>query len=166
MSTEQPKKDLRKAWDPETMGYGRHSYTHVDPDAINVADFAINLRGEQQHRGDVREESTAYNEASSDNSISLDLLSKIGTVFETEALGLEGIWMVAKLPLVRSPEVFCRAYRAEHQERQDTKMQFMQISEVVEELSCVELGCAVDTDNKFRQVKGKILYKGKHQNLG
>jgi len=155
-------KDTRKAWDADTMGYGKHSYRHLDPDTINVEDFARDLRGEQQHTGDVREETTAYNEQSSENSISLDMLSKIGTIFETEAPGLEGTYVVVAMPVVRSPEVFTRVSRAidvgnrTWPERE---------SEVLE-LSCVELGCAVDVGNKFRQIRGEILVKGKHQNLG
>ena len=153
-------KDQRKAWDPEKMGYGKHSYTHVDPDAINVADFAVNLRGEQQHRGDVREENTAYNERESENEITLDLLSKIGTVFETEAEEYPGRWKVAQLPVVRSPEVFCMCVAVEEQDGEWVD------GIAIWELSCIVLGCAVDKDNKFRQVKGRILQKGKHQNLG
>jgi len=148
------------------MGYGKHTYTVVDPDAINVEDFAVNLRGEQQHRGDVREENTAYNEKSADNTVTLDLLSKIGTIFTTEAEGIEGMYEVVAMPTVRSPEVFCRVVPVEPQERSDRKAQFFPTSEVVIELSCVELGCAVDVGNKFRQVRGEILAKGKHQNLG
>jgi len=150
-------KDQRKAWDADKMGYGKHTYTHVDPDAINVEDFAVDLRGEQQHRGDVREENTAYNEREPDNKVTLDLLSKIGTVFSTGAQGLSGRWKVTGMPVVHSPEVFCRA---------------TQIGEdgvllgEEQELSCTELGCAVDRDNKFKQVQGQILEKGKHQNLG
>jgi len=158
--------DKRKAWDADKMGYGKHTYTHVDPDAINVEDFAVDMRGEQQHRGDVREENTAYNEREADNSVTLDLLSKIGTIFSTEALGLEGMYEVVMMPVVRSPEVFCRVLPVQHQKRQDQKAQYLATSEVVIEMSCVDLGCAVDSDNKFKQVKGQILHKGKHQNLG
>ena len=158
-------KDQRKAWDPEKMGYGKHSYTHVDPDAINVADFAVNLRGEQQHRGDVREENTAYNERSENNSIPLDLLSKIGTVFETEAEGLAGLYIVVGMPVVRSPEVFCLVSSVVELDPSGDSSGYEPQGEMIE-LSCVELGCAVDVDNKFRQVKGRILQKGKHQNLG
>ena len=154
------KKDLRKAWDPETMGYGKHTYRHLDPDTVNVEDFAKDMRGEQQHKGDVREENTAYNEQSLDNTISLDMLSKIGTVFETEAPEYPGRWIVAAMPVVRSPEVFCSCHALE--ERDGEWVEGLAIWE----LSCVVLGCAVDVGNKFRQVAGKVLVKGKHQNLG
>jgi len=157
-------KDNRQAWDADTMGYGKHSYRHLDPDTINVEDFAKDLRGEQQHTGDVREENTAYNEQFSENSISLDMLSKIGSVFRTEAPGIEGAWMVTGMPVVRSPEVFCRARRAVEVDGKWQEEAEYASSE--EELSCVELGCAVDVGNKFRQVRGEILAKGKHQNLG
>jgi len=157
-------KDNRKAWDADTMGYGKHSYRHLDPDTINVEDFARDLRGEQQHTGDVREENTAYNEQSKENSISLDMLSKIGTVFRTFAEGWEGAWIVTGMPVVRSPAVYCRVRRA-------VKVEGIWQEEAAnasaeEQLSCVELGCAVDVGNKFRQVRGEILVKGKHQNLG
>jgi len=160
-------KDVRKAWDPETMGYGKHSYTIVDPDSINVEDFAIDMRGDEQHRGDVREENTAYNERQEGNTITLDLLSKIGTVFRTEAPGIEGTYMVAAMPVVRSPEVFCRVKRAILDDIDaEEAMESEAFEEEFIELSCVELGCAVDVGNKFRQIKGEILAKGKHQNLG
>jgi len=160
-------KDVRKAWDAETMGYGKHTYTVVDPDAINVEDFAVNMRGDEQHRGDVREENTAYNERQEDNTVTLDLLSKIGTVFTTEAPGLDGTYIVVGMPIVRSPEVFARVSLAMPvQNVQDKGPKYVAKEEEVIEMSCVELGCAVDVGNKFRQVGGEILAKGKHQNLG
>jgi len=114
----------------------------------------------------VREENTAYNERESENEVTLDLLSKIGTVFSTGAPGLDGMWIVTGMPVVRSPEVFCRAAPAQEvQNVGDKKPSYVALEEA-QELSCTELGCAVDSDNKFKQVKGKILQKGKHQNLG
>jgi len=154
-------KDQRKAWDGETMGYGKHDYLHVDPDAINIEDFAQRFDGEQLHRGDVREESTAYNKQSPENSITLDLLSKIGTVFMTYAEGLEGMWMVTGMPVVRSPEVFCRASKCG-----ESNGEYHILDASSSELSCTDLGCAVGTGNTFKQVAGEILAKGKHQNLG
>lgn len=154
-------KDQRKAWDPETMGYGKHEYRHLDLDAVNVEDFARDMRGEQQHMGDVREENTAYNSQSPENDITLDLLSKIGTVFETKVPNLEGKWMVTGLPVVRSPVVFCRVTQVV---QEDGIYIAVKTAQQVE-MSCVELGCAVDVGNQFRQVKGKILEKGIHQGL-
>jgi len=158
-------KDLRTAWDPETMGYGKHSYTIVDPDSINVEDFAIDMRGDEQHRGDVREENTAYNERPKNNTITLDLLSKIGTVFKTKVPECPGVWMVTSMPAIRTPEVFVRATRVKSFDKENKEFELDPDSEE-QELSCVELGCAVDVENKFRQVEGEILAKGKHQNLG
>jgi len=158
--------DQRKPWDADTMGYGKHNYTHVDPDAINVEDFAVNMRGEQQHRGDVREENTAYNTIHPENDITLDLLSKIGTVFNTEAEGLEGAWMVTGMPVIHSPEVFCRATLVDEIEPNGDVPDGFIPSGDERELSCIELGCAVGPGNFYKQVKGKLLAKGEHKNLG
>lgn len=59
----------KAAWDPETMGFGKHSYRQLDVDTANAEDFAVDLRGEQQHRGDVREYNSANNEMHDGNSL-------------------------------------------------------------------------------------------------
>lgn len=151
--------DLRKAWDPETMGYGKHDYRHIDPDTVNVAEYAKDMRGEQAHLGDVREYNSADNQKHPENDVSLDWFSRPGTVFETDAEGYQGIWMVTNQPVVKSPETFCRARRAvEIDGEWKEEAQYASAEEII---SCVVLGCAVGRDNLFEQVKTKLLRKAK-----
>jgi len=147
-------------WDSETYGYGKHDYRTLDPDAVNVEDFAKDMRGDVQHKGDVREENTAYNIQSPDNNLTVDLLAKRGTVFETEAEGYEGTWIVTNVPVVKSPNTYCRARRAV---KVEGKWQpEMESASAEEQISCVELGNTVGVGNKFRQVKTTLIKKGKH----
>jgi hypothetical protein len=147
------KEQERRAWDPDNMGFNKHSYRHIDPETINVEDFATNLRGEEQHFGDVRQYNSAYNEKHPENDVDLDDLHRVGSVFETEATGFEGIWHVTNLPIVRSPEVFCRAVKLNKPE---------DLPEGKEEVTipCVELGCSVNRDNLFVLVRTKLLKRG------
>lgn len=148
----------KKAWDPDTMGYGKHDYRHIDPDTVNVSDYALDLRGDVAHLGDVREYNSADNQKHPENDTSLDWLGRPGTVFETNAEGIEGVWIVSAMPVVRSPNTFCRARRiasfTEHEEILDS-------GSGEERISCVELGCAVDRTNMFKQVRTKLLRKAK-----
>jgi len=93
----------KTAFDPEKHGYGKHKYFTIDPDTINPEDYARSMRGEETHFGDVREYNSAENEKHPDNNVTLDDLSRIGTVIETEAKGFEGDWEVVALPEVHAP---------------------------------------------------------------
>ena len=96
-----------KAWDPDTYGYGKHDYQHIDPGTVNPEDYAKNLRGEEEHFGDVREYNSAYNKKVEGNNVSLDDLSRMGTVIQTEAPKLTGKHLkVVDLPRVRSPHIW------------------------------------------------------------
>lgn len=143
---------MSREWDPSRMGYGRHEYHHIDPSTINVDEFARNLRGEEQHFGDVRQYNSAYNEKHPENDLDLDWLGRTGTVFETEAPGWEGIWHVTNMPVVRTPIVLCRAVRVPTADAEPEGEE--------KEIPCVDLGSAVDTDNKFRPVRSRLLKKG------
>ena len=159
--SDQPKETAaRAAWDPENQGYGKHDYRHIDLEQVNVADWAQDMRGEQQHHGDVREINTAFNHVSEENELSLDLLSRVGTVFNTEAEGWEGLWKVTRLPSVRSPDVFCRATRIDESKGPSGPEGSLVGEE--EEIPMVELGCAVGLDNMFKAVCNKLVKKGKH----
>lgn len=144
--------DGRKAWDPDNHGYGKHDYQHIDPDTINAADFAKSLRGEEQHFGDVRQYNSGYNEKSPENRLDLDWLSRVGTIFTTQAPGFEGLWYVTNMPVVRSPNTFIRAVKVE------TKDSEPEGGEV--ELSCVAMGVVVNEKNLYEQVAGEIVAKG------
>lgn len=143
----------RIAWDPNTMGFGKHDYRSIDPDTVNPDDYARNLRGEEEHFGDVREYNSAENEKHPENDTDLDNLGRVGTVFETEVEEFQGTWMVVQMPVVKAPGVWARCARVDED------------GEPVEgtqtEISTVELGCTVDERNYFKQVKTKLLKKGK-----
>lgn len=146
-------KEANKAWDPDKMGYGKHDFHHIDPETINVNDFARNLRGEEQHFGDVRQYNSAYNEKHPENNLDLDWLGRVGTIFETEAPGFEGMWHVTNMPVVNSPLIYCRAVKISTQDEDPEGKQEVQIP-------CVELGSVVDEENLYKQVKSVLIKKG------
>lgn len=146
--------EVKKAWDPETMGYGKHEYRHIDPETINVEEWARDLRGEQQHHGDVREYNCAANEKHPENDAGLDWLSRPGTIFETDAPGYEGTWQVSNQPIVKSPVTYCRAKKA-----QLTTWQTQDDWGPEQTISCIDLGCATDENNLFKQVRTKLIRK-------
>lgn len=143
----------RTAWDAESMGFGRHSFQHVDPAAVNPEDYAQNMRGEQTTFGDVREYNSAHNEKHPENDTRLEDLARIGTVFETDAPGLEGEWMVVKMPSVKAPLTFANVCRIDADGEP--------IESTLTALNTADLGCAVDEENMFKQVKTRITKKGK-----
>jgi hypothetical protein len=139
-----------KAW--EGYGYGKHEYRHINPDDVNVEDYARDLRGEEEHFGDVREYNSGANNKHPENNVSLDDLCRIGTVVRTDAPGLEGVWMVVQMPVVIAPKTYARLARIN--EAGDP------IEESVQTVSCIDLGCAVDDQNLFPQVCSVIVKRG------
>jgi hypothetical protein len=133
------------------MGFGKHDFHHIDPSTINVEDYAQNLRGEEQHFGEVRQYNSAFNEKHPENDTDLDWLGRLGTAFETDAEGHAGTWTVTNMPVVKNPTVFCRATRTVDGNLEGPE----------QVISCVDLGCAVDNTNQFKQVRTKLLQKGK-----
>lgn len=152
-------KDIRKAWDPEIMGFNKHDYRHLDPATVNVEEYAKDLRGEQNHFGDIREYDCASNKKHPENDASLDWLGRPGTVFETDALGFEGQWMVSNQPVVHSPETFCRARSVIGKDDEGNEVVDLKGSEMT--ISCVSLGCAVNKENEYQPVRTKILRKAR-----
>lgn len=144
----------RRAWDADSMGFGKHSYRHVDPATVNPADFAKNLRGEEENFGDVRQYNSAYNEKHPENDVDLDWVTRIGTVIETDAEGWEGLWYISNLPVVKAPEIFCRAVKVESAKDEPSE----DSKEVV--IPTYDLGCSVGPDNMFKQVKTKLVKRG------
>lgn len=143
----------KKAWDSEKMGFDKHDYHHIDPSTINVDEFARSLRGEETHFGDIRQYNSGYNEKHEENDLDLDWLSRVGTVFTTEAKGYEGLWKVSNMPIVHAPHIYCRAVKVE-----DAKDSIEGKEEV--EISCTSLGCSVNPENLYEQVRSKLVKKG------
>jgi hypothetical protein len=143
---------MSKNWDPETMGFNKHDYRSIDPDTVNPDDYAKNLRGEEQQFGDVRQYNSAYNQKHPENDLDLDWLGRVGTVFTTEASGFEGIWHVTNMPVVRAPQVYCRAVKVDTPESPPSGEEVM--------ISCTDLGIVADTDNLYPQVSSKLLKRG------
>lgn len=143
----------RKPWDAEKHGYGKHEFHHIDPDTINVNEFARSFNGDEKHFGDVRQYNSAYNEKHPDNNVDLDWLGRVGTIFTTEAKGFEGMWHVTNMPTVRAPHVYCRAVKVKD-EKDDTEGK----KEV--EIPTRSLGCIADDDNLYEQVVTKLVRKG------
>lgn len=141
----------RSAWDPSTQGYGKHSYHHVDPDAVNPEEYAQNMRGEQQHFGEVREYNSAKNEKHPDNTMRLEDVARMGTIFETDAEGYEGQWMVVQMPEVHAPKSFALVSRVD-----ENKEPTGDVFKIRTDL----LGLAVDENNMFLQVATKVVHKG------
>jgi len=151
-TTEAVAEVLKKATGRAGYGHGKHDYRAIDPSTINVDDYATSLRGEEEHFGDVREYNSAFNAKHPENDTTLDALGRIGTILETEAPGLEGKWIVSDMPVVRAPITYARLSRIEG-ENNDVVAGSEQV------ISCVDLGCAVDPENYFPQVRTKVLVK-------
>jgi len=143
----------RIPFDPETMGYGKHAYQHLDLDTVNVEDYAADLRGEEEHLGDVREYNSADNAKHSENNVTLDWLSRVGTIFETEAPEHIGRWKVVNMSVVHAPQMWARCIQVD--EDNET------MSGEVKLLSAVALGCCVDEDNCFMQVRTTMIKKAR-----
>lgn len=88
-----PKK-VRVPFDKETMGYGVHKYEHIDP-ATAATDF---FPEEGRSR---RDYNTAFNYPNKENTCTLDVMSRVGAIFETSAEGFAGQWEVRRLPVLR-----------------------------------------------------------------
>jgi len=141
------------------MGFGKHTYQHLDPSNTNTEEWAKDLRGEQQHHGDVREYNTAGNEKHPENNVTLDDLSRPGTVFATLAEGLQDHgWLVTNFPIVRSPATYCRAKPVDFQEESHEQLKVIGPER---EIALTDLGCAVGADNLFKQVKTTIVVKAR-----
>lgn len=149
----EPEKHERKAWDADTMGYGKHEYHLIDPETINVNEFARSMNGEEKHFGDVRQYNSAYNEKHPENDVDLDWLGRVGTIFTTKAKGIEGTWFVTNMPVVRAPSVFARCVRIENEDDDPTGREEV-------EINTRDLGCIVNDENLYEQIVTKLVKKG------
>ena len=137
----------RTPFDPETMGFGKHDYQAIDPDTVNPEKYATDLRGEEKHFGDIRQYNAMMNEKHPENDVDLDWLSRMGTIFRTEAEDYEGEWEVVGMPLVQAPAVFAVVRRPG--EEGDPTI-----------IDCVELGVKGNRDHKYLPVKSTLVKKG------
>lgn len=148
-----PRTYTKTAFDPEKHGYGKHEFHHIDPDTINVNDFARTFNGDENHFGDVRQYNSAYNEKHPENDVDLDCFGRVGTIFATEAVGFEGMWHVTNMPTVRAPHVFTRAVKIDAAEDDPEGREEI-------EISTRDLGCIANDANEYEQVITKLIKKG------
>jgi len=155
--SETPEVKKHTAWDAES-GYGKHAYRKIDPSTVNPEDYAHSLRGDEKFYGDIRERNTGANEKHPETTVDLYDLGLIGTVFNTDAPGYEGLWIVTDLFVVHAPQVWCRAARvvAEAHEGQEGWAQV----EPAKEISATDLGVTVDEKNLFKQVRTTLVHRG------
>lgn len=133
----------RGVYDKETSGYGKHAYREIDPTTVNPADYAVNLWGEQEHKGEIREYDVSLNKKHPQNDISLEWLCRVGTIFKFE----HKQYTVTDVPVMREQRIFIRATRS------PTKEQV--------ELSAYDLGVVVGPDSKYKQVKCQLSKRGR-----
>lgn len=142
----------RRDWDSldwDQIGYGKHEYREIDPTTVNPDSFLnADERGEGLlHEGSVREYNCAKNSKAVGNDLNLDWISRVGTVFETDAAGYEGKWYVVGLPKVKAPLIYVVASRDPDGEK-------------VEEIPAELLGITVNSENEFLQVMSRLLERG------
>jgi len=149
------RKAQREAWEArDDVGYGKHDYQKIDPDTINPEDYAQDMRGDEEHYGDVREYNSAANQKHPENNVTLDWLSRVGTVFETEAPEYLGRWMVVNMSVIRAPQIWARCQQVDEDNNP--------ISDEVKLLNTTDLGCSVEDDsNSFKQVRTIMIKKAK-----
>lgn len=140
----------RTPWDPNTMGYGRHPFRHIDPTTINPEDYAQGLRGEEKHMGDVREYNTAYNEKHPETNMDLYDLGLMGTRFTTTAEGMEGVeWEVVEFPHVNGTSITTKVRPMVEGGEMELRV-----------VDTVSIGLVVNDKNLFEQVVTKITKRG------
>lgn len=140
----------RAAWDPDSYGYGKHEYHRIDPELINPEEYAQSMRGDQEHKGEVREYNTAFNSKHPENDVGLDWLGRPGTIIVTEAPGLEGTWKVTSMPVRRDGMTFSLMTPVDSNENPTAQE---------EEISVIALGCAANKENLYEQVKTSLVKK-------
>lgn len=130
---EKPKR-VRTPFDPNTMGFGKHVYEHIDPRAIDVEALTSPPGGIR-----TRDFTVAFNKKNPETNITIDLLSRRGCVFETNAPGLEGVWVVLKMPALRNAVMLVVCCRKE-----DYDLETEDLKALAKEVSVVDLGIVPD----------------------
>lgn len=93
-SSNQKRKDARdQNYDPSTVGFGRHSYSYIDPEKFSLS------FGPTEGQLDY-EDKYFLNKKSPSNELTIPLLCTVGVQFETSAPSLEGVYEVISLPLL------------------------------------------------------------------
>jgi len=150
----------KSAWTPDEAqqygAYGTGEYERIDPTTIHPEDFMESalseLKGDEKHKGEVREYLVGDNLPHPETDMKLDWLARIGTVFNTDLEGLEGEWVVVRMPVIRESEVFTRAAR-----RDDEKKV---VESTMEVISAIGLGLQVGKDHNYQQTKSTLVERG------
>jgi len=133
----------KTAWDPEHSGYGKHAYREIDPSTINPADYAVDMRGEQEHKGEIREYDISLNKKHPENNMNLEWLCRVGTSFELDGKQ----YQVTDVPVMRDNRITIRVTLSPTREQS--------------EISAYDLGVVVGPDDMYKQVKCVLIQKGR-----
>lgn len=139
-------------YDPETMGYGKHTFDFIDPETIDPADYLRPLRVGQVDAFTAREVCNAYNERHPNTTFDLYEGGILGSRFSTEAEGFEGQWEVVDLPKVKAPLIWLQC-------RQVAPTGLLVGPLVL--IDPVLLGIVADEANFYKQVVSKLISVGK-----
>lgn len=138
-------KRIRIAFDKETMGFGKHKYEYIDPKTIDH-----NKVTEPPNGVRTREFSVAFNKKAPGNDMTIDLLSRPGVVFETDAEGFAGRWVTVKMPALRSAVMYAVCSKVLPDALEAAA------GEAVVEISAVKLGVVPDRfTNNYEQAVTK-----------
>lgn len=125
-------------YDPSKVGFGRHDYHFIDPDAID-----LNIGpGEGQMNF---EDKYALNFKSPENELTLQILCTLGAQFETSAEGFEGIYEVEGLPKIIDGSPFAQLKKV------STGESLL--------ISLVTLGVVADSVYMYKDVKAVVIRK-------
>jgi len=155
--TTDPQVKKHTAWDPNS-GFGNHKYRKIDPSTVNPEDYAHTMKGDEKFYGDIREYNTGANEKHPETNVDLYDAGLIGTVFETDSPGYEGIWKVVGLFTVHAPKVWIKCARVALVTR--AGVDGWEEQESMKEIAAEDLGLVVDDTNHFKQVQTKLLHRG------
>jgi len=134
----QPKTPLKGIDDVE--------FRTIDPETVNQESYAVSLRDEEDKFGVIREYNSANNSQHAENDLTLDDLSRIGTIFHTAAEEYQGEWEVIGLPRVEDGVV---SAVVKDEEGHDY------------EISCIKLGIQQHpSSNLFEEVRTCIVSRG------
>jgi len=154
------KEATKSSWTPDEAqqygAYGTGVYERIDPTTIHPEDFMESalseLKGDEKHKGEVREYLVGENEPNPETDMKLDWLARIGTVFTTDLEGFVGEWVVVRMPVIREHEVLTRAAR-----RDDEKNI---VESTMVEISAIGLGLQVGKDHHYQQTISKLVERG------
>lgn len=120
---------MKKPFDPQTMGFGKHKYSYIDPEK-----FDLNFEPPGGLR--TRDFVAALNTKNPETDLTVDHISRPGTSFETNAEGYEGAWLITAIPLLTNGVLYAVACRLS----EDNVVQ----AEPAKLISAVDLGVVAD----------------------